>query len=81
MSFLLNMNKIEDIIAYFEKKSFGICSYWGDVWGISSGKIRMFFIYASFLAKGSPVIIYLALGFIMDLRKYYRLRRNKLWDF
>lgn len=75
------VKKAEETIAFFEKQSFGICSYWGDVWGISSGKIRIFFIYASFIAKGSPIIIYMALGFIMNLSKYYRLRRSKIWDF
>jgi phage shock protein PspC (stress-responsive transcriptional regulator) len=75
------MLKIDNIIAFFEKKTFGICSYWGDVWGISSGKIRLFFIYASFLAKGSPIIIYLALGFLMNLNKYARLRKSRVRDF
>ncbi len=75
------IQKAEETIGYFEQQSFGICSYWGDIWGISSGKIRMFFIYASFIGKGSPIIIYMALGFLMNLRKYYRLRRSKLWDF
>ncbi len=75
------VKKTEEIIAYFEQQSFGICSYWGDAWGISSGKIRIFFIYASFIAKGSPVIIYMALGFLMNLRKYYRIKRSKVWDF
>lgn len=72
---------LEQNVAFIENQTFGVCSYWGDVWGISSGKIRLFFIYASFLAKGSPIIIYLALGFVMNLRKYYRLRRSRVWDF
>jgi phage shock protein C len=72
--------KINKTLAYFEHQSFGVCSYWGDIWGISSGKIRIFFIYASFIAKGSPIIIYLSLGFLMNIKKYYRLRRNSIWD-
>lgn len=71
---------LHKVTAYFEHQSFGICSYWGDVWGISSSKIRIFFIYASFIAKGSPVIIYMSLGFLMNIKKYYRLRRNTVWD-
>lgn len=74
------LNKFDKLIAFFENQSFGICSYWGDAWGISSGKIRMFFIYASFLAKGSPLIIYMVLGFVMNLRKYWRLRKGRVWD-
>jgi phage shock protein C len=72
---------MKKLIAYFENQSFGICSYWGDVWGISSGKIRIFFIYASFIAKGSPLIIYMALGFVMNLQKYWRIRKSRIWDF
>ena len=71
---------MEKIIAFFEHKIFGVCSYWGDFWGISSSKIRLFFVYASFLTKGSPIIIYMVLAFLMDLKKYWRLRRCKVWD-
>lgn len=74
------LSKINKAITYLEHQSFGICSYWGDIWGISSGKIRIFFIYASFIAKGSPVIIYMSLGFLMNIKKYYRIRRNTIWD-
>lgn len=74
------LSYFDKITAYFEHQSFGICSYWGDIWGVSSGKIRIFFIYASFLAKGSPVIIYLVLGFLMNIKKYFRLRKNTIWD-
>ncbi len=74
------LSHIQRGIAYCEHQSFGICSYWGDVWGISSSKIRIFFIYASFIAKGSPIIIYMSLGFLMNIKKYYRLRKNSIWD-
>ncbi|MDX2195687.1 MAG: PspC domain-containing protein [Cytophagales bacterium] len=72
---------MEKIITLFEHKIFGVCSYLGDFLGVSSGKIRLFFIYASFLTKGSPVIIYLALAFVIDLKKYFRLRKSRIWDF
>ena len=39
---------------------------------------RLFFIYASFLTFGSPVIIYLALAFIMNIRRHLR-RRSSVW--
>jgi phage shock protein PspC (stress-responsive transcriptional regulator) len=72
---------MEKFVALFEHKIFGVCSYWGDFWGISSGKIRLFFVYASFMTKGSPIIIYMGLAFLMDLRKYWRIKRSKVWDF
>jgi phage shock protein C len=72
---------MERLIALFEHRVFGVCSFWGDFWGISSGKIRLFFVYASFLTKGSPIIIYMIMAFTLNLRKYWRLRRSRIWDF
>lgn len=61
---------------------FGILSYTGERLGVASTRIRMFFIYISFLTFGSPVFIYLALGFLINLNRYIRnRRRNPVWDF
>jgi hypothetical protein len=38
--------------------------------GIATSKIRQFFIYASILTMGSPVIIYLVLAFWRNIRRY-----------
>ena len=64
----------------FERYAFGVCARLGEKLGIASSNIRMFFIYASFLTFGSPVLIYLALAFIMNIRKYLR-KRNPIWDY
>ncbi|MEM9856081.1 MAG: PspC domain-containing protein [Bacteroidota bacterium] len=63
---------------YIEKNAFGVCSRLGDKLGIASSSIRIFFIYASFIAVGSPIIIYLALAFVMNIRKYMR-KRDPIW--
>jgi phage shock protein PspC (stress-responsive transcriptional regulator) len=50
--------------------------------GISTCSIRLFFIYASFLTFGSPIIVYLSLAFLLNMRKH--LRRNNhptVWNF
>ncbi|MBT31038.1 MAG: PspC family transcriptional regulator [Thalassobius sp.] len=60
------------ILYFFEKKAFGVCTWLGDILGISTNVIRLYFIYASFIAFGSPIIIYLALAFWMNLKKYFR---------
>ncbi|TRX56037.1 PspC domain-containing protein [Fulvivirga sp. M361] len=63
---------------FIEKYAFGVCSHLGEKMGIASSAIRITFIYASFITFGSPIIIYLALAFIMNIRKYHR-RHNHAW--
>ncbi|ELR70012.1 hypothetical protein C900_04382 [Fulvivirga imtechensis AK7] len=64
---------------FFEKYAFGVCSRLGEKLGIASSSIRLYFIYASFLTFGSPLIIYLAMAFIMNIRKHLRRRKNSVW--
>jgi len=71
---------VNDIKTWFEKQAFGICEWWGEKLSIRSSNIRMFFIYASFLTIGSPVIIYLIMGFVMNLRKLVGKPRGNVWD-
>jgi hypothetical protein len=40
----------------------------------------MWFIYASFLTFGSPVVLYFALAFVMEFRKHLRRGRSTVWD-
>jgi len=65
---------------FFEKKAFGVCTYLGEKMGISSGRIRIYFIYTSFITMGSPLIIYLILAFWVNLRNYISHRRSSIWD-
>lgn len=62
-------------------KFFGVCSYLGEKLQMPSGKIRLFFIYASCLTIGSPVIIYLTMAFLLKLRDYIKGKRNPVWDY
>lgn len=64
---------------FFEDQAFGVCTRLGEKLNISSSSIRIFFIYASFLTFGSPIIVYLGLAWIMNLRKHIRQQYNKLW--
>lgn len=68
-------------MVFLEQRSFGVCSYIGERLGISISKIRLFFIYSSFLAVGFPVIFYLLAGIVLDIRNYIKRTRNRLWDF
>lgn len=71
---------IQSIFSFFEKQSFGVCSYIGERWNISISKLRIFFIYVSFLAVGFPVIFYFLAAFVLDFRKYVRKKRFSFKD-
>lgn len=70
---------MERIQRYFESQAFGVCTKLGEKLNFSTSSIRLFFIYASFLTFGSPVIIYLALAWIINIRQHLRRRRNPVW--
>ncbi len=70
---------MEKIQAFFEQHAFGVCTRLGEKLGLATSGIRMFFIYASFLTFGSPVLIYLALAFVMNIRQHLRRSRNSIW--
>jgi len=73
---------INNIKAFFEKNSFGVCAWWGDKLGIRTSDIRLFFIYASFLTLGSPLIIYMAMAFLLEHKEYFKFKKRKsVWDF
>ena len=69
---------MKKLTAFFEEYAFGVCTRLGEKLGIATSSIRLFFIYASFLTIGSPVIIYLTLAFVMNMRKHLR-KRNPVW--
>lgn len=70
------MNKLRQFI---EWQAFGVCSAIGEKLGIATSRIRMWFIYISFLTMGSPLIIYMIMAFWMNMKKYIlNARRNPL---
>jgi phage shock protein PspC (stress-responsive transcriptional regulator) len=70
---------MEKVKYFIEQYAFGVCSYLGDKFGIASSRIRLYFIYTSFITMGSPVIIYLVIAFWINLKKYIR-QRFSIWD-
>lgn len=70
----------KNIQDFFEAYAFGVCTKLGVKLGMATSSIRLFFIYASFITFGSPVLVYLALAFIMNIRKHLR-KRSPIWDY
>jgi len=71
------LNRIKDSI---EMYSFGVCSYLGEKMGIRSSVIRRYFIYTSFVALGSPIIVYLVIGFWINLKKYLKKGKHLIFE-
>ena len=63
---------LNKILVFFERYSFGVCTYLGEKFSISQSKIRLFFIYTSFLAVGFPLIFYFFAAFFLDIRNYVK---------
>jgi phage shock protein PspC (stress-responsive transcriptional regulator) len=73
----LHFKSLRDII---EMRIYGVCAYLGRKMSIPSKRVRLFFIYTSFIALGSPVILYLILTFVLNLRYMIKSKRNPVWD-
>ncbi|MDC3220167.1 MAG: PspC family transcriptional regulator [Saprospiraceae bacterium] len=71
------MDKIKDMM---EKSAFGVCSYLGRKMGIASSRVRLYFIYTSFISMGSPIIIYLFVAFWLNVKKYIKRGKNMIWE-
>jgi phage shock protein PspC (stress-responsive transcriptional regulator) len=74
------INLFTPIKDYFEKYAFGVCTWLGGLLRMPTSVIRLFFIYASFLTVGSPLIIYMTLAFWLKMKNYVMNRRTSVWD-
>lgn len=63
------MKKLKDFV---DKNAFGVCSYLGDKMGVASTRVRLYFIYLSFVTLGSPILLYLFVAFWLNIRGYIR---------
>lgn len=73
---------IDKIKSFFEKFAFGVCTWWGGKLGMRTSKIRLFFIYLSFITLGSPIVIYLIMAFILEHKEFFKFKRKRktVWD-
>ena len=70
------MNNFKDFV---EWNAFGVCTAIGNRLGIATSKIRQYFMYASVLTMGSPIILYMVLAFFRNVRKYVMSARRNPW--
>lgn len=74
------INMVQRILVFFEQQSFGVCAYLGQKFNISILKLRLFFIYLTFLSVGFPIVFYFFAAFILDFRNYVKAVRRKYWE-
>lgn len=75
--YFYSMKTVKDLM---ERSAFGVCSYMGDKMGLASARVRMYFIYLSFVALGSPIILYLFIAFWLNVKRYIKNSRNLRWE-
>lgn len=71
------MNKLK---TFFDWQLFGVCEKIGEKLQIKSSRIRMYFIYFSFITFGSPLILYLILAFILEHKDFFKKRKSTVWE-
>ncbi len=71
------LNQIKDLL---ERSAFGVCAYLGEKMGIASARVRLYFIYTSFIAFGSPLLLYLIIAFWINIKTYIKHKRNAIWE-
>ncbi len=68
------------IVTFFEQRSFGVSAYLAHKLDMSTAKVRLFFIYSSFLAVGFPILFYVLAAVFLDIRTYMKRVRSKVWE-
>lgn len=71
---------VNKIRSYFEKQGFDVLSRTADRLGVKASRVRLFFIYASFMTLGSPLIVYFGLMFLIQLKDSIHSRRTSVFD-
>ncbi len=71
------MNPVKHLL---EKSAFGVCAALGQKMGVSGARVRMYFIYLSFAALGSPLLVYLFVAFWMNIRRHIKQSRSIIWE-
>jgi phage shock protein C len=74
-----HMNRLRYFV---EDQIFGVCAKLGEKLNFPASSIRLYFIYATFMTFGSPIILYLVMAFWLELRQHWRRHNSPtIWEF
>ncbi|RYD68760.1 MAG: PspC family transcriptional regulator, partial [Sphingobacteriales bacterium] len=62
------------------QQSFGVSTYLASRLNMNTAKVRLFFIYSSFLAVGFPILFYFLAAVVLDIRTYMKKMRLRIWE-
>ncbi len=74
------MRIIYRIKEFFEQQAYGVCEWWATKFNVDTNSIRVYFIYISFLTLGSPLLVYLAMAFILKNKNWFKPKRATIWE-
>jgi len=72
---------LQRVLMCFERQSFGVCTYLGERFTMSTSKLRLFFIYATVMSVGFPLVFYFLAAFVLGFKNYVKRIRTTIWDF
>lgn len=73
-------NMIENIRTLFESNGFEVVSRISEKFGISASRLRIFFIYLSFVTLGGFFAIYLVIAFCLWVKDSLIIKRPSVFD-
>jgi phage shock protein PspC (stress-responsive transcriptional regulator) len=76
------MSLIQKTAFFFELRSFGVSAWFARKMRVDVSRVRLFFIYASFIALGSPIILYMFMAFILEHKHIFKFQRKRksIWE-
>lgn len=74
------MQIINTVRHFFEKHGFDVSSRLADKLGMRTSKVRLFFIYISFVTFGVSFAIYITMAFVLKLKDMIYRKRTSVFD-
>ncbi|MBK7130412.1 MAG: PspC family transcriptional regulator [Crocinitomicaceae bacterium] len=76
------MSLFQKITLFFELRSFGVSAWFARKMNINVSRVRLFFIYFSFIGLGSPVLLYLMMAWILEHKHIFKFQRKRktIWE-
>jgi len=74
---------LQKLIFFFELQSYGVCVWWARKLGINLFKVRLAFIYLTFIGLGSPILLYLIMAWILEHKHYFQFKtkpKTTIWE-
>lgn len=68
------------LIHFFEKHGFFVATRLADKLGMRTTKVRLFFVYVSFITVGLGFGLYLTLAFLLKLKDMIYTKRSSVFD-